>query len=219
MARLRLIVLSAGLLFAAGCGGEEDPIAIQPAPASLAQLTGPWQAQPLALDPVLRSRIEQACRTDMERQPGSVAAVIDVRGASVAVIRMVGPSAGMCDSLQIGQTGNVIGAGGGWTAGEAEPLGAIDPTRLADAQYGSIGGGDLKVQGFSVVGRAGDAIASVVIEPAGVPPILATLENGWFAGWWPAVVPPNQIGDPALAQKAVVRAYDAAGALLDEASP
>ena len=32
-------------------------------------------------------------------------------------------------------------------------------------------------------------------------------------------VPPNQIGDPALAQKAVVRAYDAAGALLDEASP
>ena len=90
---------------------------------------------------------------------------------------------------------------------------------MADAQYGAIGGGDLRVQGFSVVGRAGDAIASVVIEPEGVPAILATLENGWFAGWWPAVVPPNQVGDPARAHKAVVRGYDAAGALLDETSP
>jgi hypothetical protein len=219
VARLWFVVLAAGLLFPGGCGGEDAAIAIQPAPASLAQLTGPWQPQPFALDPMLRGRIEQACRADMERKPGSVAALVDVRGASVAVVRMVGPSAGMCDSLQISEIGNVIGAGGGWAGRDAEPLPAIDPTRLADAQYGSIGGGDLKVQGFSVVGRAGDAIAAVVIEPEGVPPILATLENGWFAGWWPAIVPPNQVADPALAQEVVVRAYDPAGALLDETSP
>jgi hypothetical protein len=173
----------------------------------------------LALDPVLRSKIEQTCRTDMERQPGSVAALVDVRGASVAVVRMVGPSAGMCDALQITEIGNVQGAGGGWTAGDPELLRPIGTTELADAQHGLIGGGDLNVVGYSVVGRAGDDIASVVIEPDGVPPISATLENGWFAGWWPANVPPNQLGNLPPAQKAVVRAYDAAGTLVDEVQP
>ena len=57
-----------------------------------------------------------------------------------------------------------------------------EATELAEAQIGSVGGGGLKVQGWSVIGRAGPGIRSVEIEPAGVPPILATLENGWFAG-------------------------------------
>jgi hypothetical protein len=132
---------------------------------------------------------------------------------------MVGPSAGMCDSLLISDIGNVWGAGGGWTAGDAEFLPAIGPAELADARYGSIGGGDLKVQGYSVVGRAGADIAAVTIEPEGVPPILATLENGWFAGWWPSIVPPNELGNLPPAQEAVVRAYDAARTLLDEVRP
>lgn len=220
MARVRLVVLATAVLFVAACGGPDDPLAIAPGPASLAQLTGPWRAQPLALDPVLRGKIEQTCRTDMERQPGSVAALVDVRGASVAVVRMVGPSAGMCDSLLISDFGNVQGAGGGWTAGDAELLPAIGPGELAEVEYGSIGGGDLKVQGYSVVGRAGNDIASVVIEPDGVPPILATLESGFFAGWWPSNVPPNELGrNMPPAQKAVVRAYDAVGTLLDEVQP
>lgn len=219
MARVPRIVLAAGLLFAAACGGEDAPVAFAPAPASLAQLTGPWQAQPFALDPVLRSRVEQTCRTDMERQPGSVAALVDVRGAGVAVVRMVGPGAGMCDALQIQPTGDVIGAGGGWTAGNVEQLPAIGLAELADAQYGAIGGGELKVQGWSVIGRAGPEIASVIIEPDGVPPIVATLENGFFAGWWPANVPLDQLGNQALAPRVVIRGYDAAGTLLDEAQP
>ena len=219
MARVWFVVLAAGLLLAAACGGEDAAVALQPAPASLVQLTGPWQAQPFALDPVLRSRIEQTCRRDMERRPESVAALVDVRGASVAVVRMVGPGAGTCDALHILQSGEVIGAGGGWTAGDAEQLPAIGHAELADAQVGSVGGGELRVQGFSVIGRAGGQIASVVIEPDGVPPILATLENGWFAGWWPAVVPQNQLGNPDRTATVVIRGYDAAGALLDEIQP
>jgi hypothetical protein len=216
MARVRLSVLAAGLLLVAACGGEAPPAAIQPGPASLVQLTGPWQAEPFALDPVLRSRVEQTCRRDMERRPESVAALVDVRGASVAIVRMVGPGAGMCDALQVLPSGEVTGAGGGWTAGDAEQLPAIGVAELADPQVGSVGGGELKVQGFSVVGRAGGQIAAVVIEPAGIPPILATLENGWFAGWWPTIMPPNQQGNPDLAPNVLVRGYDAAGALLDE---
>lgn len=219
MARMRLVAFAAGLLFAAACGGEDAAVVFAPAPASLAQLTGPWQAQPFALDPALRSRVEQVCRTDMERRPGSVAALVDVRGAGVAVVRMVGPGAGMCDSLQIGAGGDVAGAGGGWTAGDVERLPAIGLTELADAQYSSIGGGNLKVQGWSVIGRAGPEVASVIIEPDGVPPIVATVENGFFAGWWPANVPLDQLGNQALAPNVVVRGYDAAGTLLDEVQP
>ena len=99
---------------------------------------------------------------------------------------------------------------------QLEPIGA---TELAEAQVGSIGGGGLKVQGWSVTGRSGPGIASVEIEPAGVPPILATLENGWFAGWWPSNVPPGQFGDRGPPPDVVVRGYDAAGALLDEVRP
>ena len=73
--------------------------------------------------------------------------------------------------------------------------------------------------GWSVIGRAGADIASVEIEPAGAPAILATLENGWFAGWWPANVPLDRLGDPALAPDVVIRGYHTAGALLAEVRP
>ena len=219
MARVLLAILAVGLLFAAACGGEDAPEALPSAPASLLQLTGPWQPRPFVLDPALRSRVEQACRRDMERGPGNTAALVDVRGGGVAVVRMVGQGAGRCDALEITPAGQINGAGGGDTAGGVEQLAPIGATELADAQIGSIGGGSLKVQGWSVIGRAGSGIASVEIEPAGAPAVLATLENGWFAGWWPAIVPPDRLGDPALAPAVIVRGYDAAGTLLAEVRP
>jgi hypothetical protein len=220
MARVPLTILATGVLLAAACGGEDSAVAILPrAPAPIAQLIGPWQPQPFVLDLALRGRVEQTCRRDMERGPNSVAALVDVRGGGVAVVRMVGEDAGTCDALEITGTGQINGAGGGWRADGVEQLGPIGATELADAQVGSVGGGSLKVQGWSVIGRAGADIASVVVEPAGVPPILATMENGWFAGWWPANLPPDRQGDPALAPAVVVRGYDAAGTLLAEVRP
>jgi hypothetical protein len=215
MIRVRLAVLAAGLLFAVACGGEDAPAFLQPAPASLEQLTGPWQAQPYALDPLLRRRVEDTCRTDMERAAESVAAVVDARGEGVAVVRMVGPGAGACDALQIGDGGRVNGAGGGWRVDGLEQLAALPMSELADVQIGQVGGGELRVEGWSVMGRAGPQIASVVIEPAGLPQILATLENGWFAGWWPTNIN-DQRGAPAPQPDVVVRGYDAAGTLLHE---
>jgi hypothetical protein len=155
----------------------------------------------------------------MERGPGSVAAIVDVRGGAVAVVRMVGQGAGTCDALEITAAGRINGAGGGWTANGVEQLAPIGATELAEAQVGSVGGGDLKVEGWSVIGRAGPGIASVEIEPAGVPPILATLENGWYAGWWPANKPPGLDRNPDQGVDVVVRGYDAAGALLDDVRP
>jgi hypothetical protein len=219
MARVPLAILIVGLLLAAACGGEDTPFAPGQAPASLQQLMGSWQPQPFVLEPALRSRVEQTCRSDMERGPGSVAALVDVRGGAVAVVRMVGQGAGMCDALEITAAGQITGAGGGWMQDGVEQLAPIEATELAEAQVGSVGGGNLKVQGWSVIGRAGPGITSVEIEPVGVPPILATLENGWFAGWWPSNVPPGVDGNPDLGVAVVVRGYDAAGTLLDEVRP
>ena len=219
MARVPLAILAVGLLVIGACGGEDAPVAQQPGPASLLQLTGPWQRQPFVLDPALRSTVEQTCRRDMERGPGNVAAVVDVRGAGVAVVRMTGQGAGTCDALEITVAGQINGAGGGWTAGGVEQLAPINATELTDAQVGSVGGGSLKVQGWSVIGRAGPAITSVEIEPAGVPPILATTEDGWFAGWWPANVPQGRLGAPPPEPDIVVRGYDGAGTLLAEVRP
>jgi hypothetical protein len=220
MLRVSLAILATSVLLAAACGGQDSAVAILPqAPASIAQLIGPWQPQPFVLDPALRSRVEQTCRRDMERGPNSVAALVDVRGGGVAVVRMIGADAGACEALEITAAGQINGAGGGWRADGVEQLAPIGATELANAQVGSVGGGSLKVQGWSVIGRAGPDIASVEVEPVGVPPILATLENGWFAGWWPANVPPDRRGDPAFAPDVVVRGYDAAGALLTEIRP
>jgi len=217
MARVPLAILAVGLALAA-CGGEGVPAALPPGPASVQQLIGPWQPQPFVLDSVLRATIEQTCRTDMGRDPGSAAAVIDARGEGVAVLRMVGPSAGACDALQISASGQVAGAGGGWTAGGVEQLVPVAADELSEIQSGQVGGGELKTEGWSVMGRAGQQVAAVVIEPAGVPPILATLENGWFAGWWPATIN-DQLAAPPPQPDVVVRGYDAAGMLLDEVRP
>ena len=220
MLRVSLAILATSVLLAAACGGDDSAVGILPqAPAPIAQLIGPWQPQPFVLDPALRSRIEQTCRRDMERGPNSVAALVDVRGGGVAVVRMIGADAGTCEALEITAAGQINGAGGGWRADGVEQLAPIGASELSDAQVGSVGGGSLEVQGWSVIGRAGPDIASVEVEPVGVPAILATLENGWFAGWWPANVPPDRLGDPALAPDVVVRGYDRAGTLLSEVRP
>jgi len=220
MARVPLAILAIGVLLAAACGGEASPADGVPpqAPASIAQLIGPWQPRPFGLEPAMRSRVEQACRRDMWLGPATVAALVDVRGGGVTVVRMVGQGAGKCDALEIEAGGGITGAGGGWSS-NGEQLAPIEATKLAEAEFGSVGGGNLRVRGWSVIGRAGPGITSVEIEPVDGPAVLATLENGWFAGWWPSNLPPDGLGGPAPQPDVVVRGFDAAGTLLDEVRP
>ena len=211
------IVTAVGV-FVAACGG--DSALLGPAIATGQDVAGPWRPAPLVLDPTLRDRIALTCRRDMERKPTSVVAVIDARGLEVAVVRMTGDSAGTCDALQISAAGQVNGAGGGWTQDGVEQLDAIGEEEIKGVELGNVGGGDLKAQGWSVMGRAGAAIASVVIETPGQPQILASLENGWFAAWWPAVIPNLGRGQGAPPQpEYIVRGFDAAGTLLAEYKP
>lgn len=184
--------------------------------ASLAELIGPWRQQPLALDLVMADRIAEACARDMTMPVGVPAQVIDVRGAGVAIVRLSGPAGAMgCDALQITEAGDVVGAGGGWSMSQAEVLPAIGLTEFADIQRSTIMGGDLRVTGWSVVGRAGAGIAAVTVAEAGGPVVVATLQNGWFAAWWPA--PAAAVGNGGGRQPpALLRGFDSFGNQLVE---
>ena len=219
MARVPLAVLAVGLLLVAACGGEDIPVALQAGPASVLQLTGPWQQRPFVLDPALRGSIEQACRSDMERGPGSVAAIVDVRGKAVAVVRMTGQGAGTCDSLEITPGGQVNGAGSGEMAGGLEQLLPIEATEIADARIGTVGGGSLTVQGWSVIGRAGSDIASVEIAPVGGPRFLLRSRTAGSPGGGPQTCRRPTLEIQTTAPDVVVRGYDAAGTMLAEVRP
>jgi hypothetical protein len=185
-------------------------------PAILADLVGPWRREPVGLLEVTARRIGEACSRDMGGPPGVPLQLIDVRGAGVAIVRLSGPTAAIgCDALQITPTGDILGAGGGWSTDQAEVLPAIGPTELADIQRSTITGGDLHVAGWSVVGRAGAGIAAVTVAKAGGPVVVATLQNGWFAAWWPA--PAAAVADGGGIQPAVLlRGFDSFGNQLVE---
>ena len=134
----------------------------------------------------MADRIADHCARDMEGPPGVPPQIIDVRGAGVAMVRLSGPTSTVgCDALHITANGSVEGAGGGWRSGEAERLPAIGATEIAVIEGSMVGGGHLEVEGWSVLGRVGNGIVAVTIEPAGHPVVVATVRDGWFAAWWP----------------------------------
>jgi hypothetical protein len=73
-----------------------------------------------------------------------------------------------------------------------------------------VDGGSLTVEGWSVVGRVGAGIASVTVEPVGHLVVVATVQNGWFAAWWPAR-PGESVGDGRETPPIRIRAFGALG--------
>jgi hypothetical protein len=217
MANLRRLAAVAvvAVLGTTGCSGDAAParelIQIQ-RPATLQDLVGPWQAAPFALDPAFRATVAATCRRDIEFGVGSVPSVMDARGAGVVTVRMTGPESGSCDALEIAGNGQVSGAGGGWRGGKTDAK-ALEPGQLSAIETQSVEGGNLKVQGWSVYGRAGPGIAAVRVETVTGVVVTATLEGGWFAAWWPQPLDPMR--DPAR-QSFALRAYDMGGVLVDE---
>ena len=115
--------------------------------------------------------------------------------------------------------GELTGAGGGWSGPGPERLPLAQPGRLQDVETQMVGGGDLRIAGWSAYGRVGPGVSTVVVQPEGLPMAIATLENGWFSAWWPVEVrDPNAIqgGEPDHFVPVVIRAYDELGNLLDE---
>lgn len=186
-------------------------MAVPNEPATLAELIGEWQPVPLFLDPVTRSRIEAACLQDMRAPQGNRATVIDVRGGRVATLRFFGMSSVDCNAIEIRADGTLMGAGAG-VSGGPEPARQAEGGNIGRVEPLTVFGGTLDVQGWGVRGPVGPEIARVEISAQDVPTVVATLENGWFAAWWPA-----RPGDPRpeRGQRAphTIRGYDAAGVL------
>ena len=216
MKRRVLATLLAAVLSVVACGDGEvinPPVRF----ATLAELTGPWRATPLFLDPALRARVADVCRREIELPPGAVPAVIDARGKGVVTVRMTGPIEASCDALEIpADGGGMMGAGGGWQR-NPERLPAVPDTELTQLTRGRIAGGGLTVEGWSVNGRAGAAIAVVQLTIADGHVVRATLENGWFSAWWPAIIPEEREVPPPFPQ-VVIRGFDGTGVLRDSAT-
>jgi hypothetical protein len=208
------VLAIAGLV--AACADDNADVPIGRPPATLAELTGAWQAAPLRLDPLMWGTIENACRRDIEFPAGAHALHIDARGGGVAIVRMTGAQSGTCYALQITATGQVNGAGPGARSEAAEHWVIPAGTTLGPVEQQTVEGGDLKVTGRSVQGPAGAGIQTVIVQPLGQPQIAATVMNGWFSAWWPVALPQNQQGVPPAPGPVRIQGFDANGELVNE---
>ena len=216
MSRLLVAVATVLAVAVAACANDQPVLPVDPPPATLAQLTGPWQAAPMRLDPVIWGTIENACRRDIEFPAGAHAMHVDVRGGGVAIVRMTGAQSGTCYALQIMADGHVNGAGPGARSDARERWVVPAGTTLGPIEQQTVEGGELKVTGTSVQGPVGAGIQTVIVQPLGQPQIAATVMNGWFSAWWPVALPQNQQGAPPPAAPIRIQGFDANGQLVNE---
>jgi hypothetical protein len=217
-----IATLATVALALAACGSSaaethesSDALPEQRAPAipaaqlgTIQALLGPWQAVPLRLDAGFRARAIATCARDMDAKPGMQFTTIDARGEGVAIVRLQGIGHALCNALQIEPSGELTGAGSGESSTTDNPP-VLGEFEVADVALSSVEGGALEVQGWSVQGRVGPGIRFVTVQAAGAPIMLATVENGWFAAWWPANLPPEPREAPGQLPHFLVRGYDA----------
>jgi hypothetical protein len=196
-------------LVAASCGEAE----IVPLP--IHDLSEPWQAQPFAIDQAIVIAAEQECRDGNVgiAPPGAQLVLVDARGGNRLTLVFVGATAnGQC-FLKRDPAGRFT-PDGGEGEGRSEPWPVLGPNEVTSNGVGS-GDGPPDANGAitatsHILGQAGAGVASAeVVLPSGMT-ILASLNRGWFAAWWPG----------ADSNAAVtVRGYDAGGRLVGSSSP
>jgi hypothetical protein len=174
----------------------------------------------LLLDSAFVGRLVEVCAETLQIAPGRVA-IADARGLGVATLRMTGKGVGGCNMIEITETGEVLGSGAGWSQEAPETIVPLRGNALGGFETQTVEGHGLQGTGWSIYGRAGDAIAAVQVVPAGRDPVSATLANGWFAAWWPAAAtdPSPDVGAGILIPPFVVRGLDGAGNLVNEVRP
>jgi hypothetical protein len=209
------------VLLAAACAGEAPSDAAAPdlragGPATLADLVGPWQREPLDIDAGVRAAADRACRADPEFPPGVQLAAIDARGGGRLMTIYAGPGGTMaeCSYVEVAADGSVTGSLSGWGTSGVAPLA---PGRLAAHGGGGFTDGPVAVQ--YVIGRVGAGTARVVVDVEGLGPVRASLGNGWYLAWWETGKPPdpNGPGPHVPTRRYTVTAYDGSGQATDQA--
>lgn len=168
-----------------GCGWDVVP-------ATDDELSAPWRPMPMLVAPEMRAEFDAACLADQAMPDGLSMVVMDARGEGRLVI-------GYADA-------DADADAGGSEAWLQATIGAEPPSKcqmMSTSQAGllPLGERELRVTNnpsigdhdgwWSVIaGQAGADIAQVVAEVPGSPRIVATLNDGWFALWWPQEAQP-----------------------------
>lgn len=162
-------------VLATACAPLPPPI------ASLDDLRGPWREMPYTLDPAVTEDALRRCSIAFPDLGLQTTAVVDGRGGGLLHGLFIGRGGELTECPNL-----VVSADGGLGLREG---GVVRPAPdLSDAGdiavISSRSGRDTWAEGSFVFGRAGESVASVVVESAGKR-IVATLSDGWFAASWP----------------------------------
>jgi hypothetical protein len=153
---------------------------------TLDEVLGPWRPNPIALDRFLERKIVDRCRrvphpVSGRQMPPAEGTVVDARGEGVAFVGFTfanGRNAG-CLELTVDPRGETRDPAGAWVTDVPPP--APPAGELEVMNHGHLS----SAPGWYVLGRVGDAIGRVVIEPEGGSVVAATVGHGLFLAWWP----------------------------------
>lgn len=157
-----------------------------PATGSTEELVGAWQATPIPLDPALISELDAKCVAIDFMAPGQSLAVIDARGDGRVLLGYAGGGYSATCEGTVHPDGSTSAQNIQTTVGDPPDPAPLAATELrTDYVYGSPFGATQDVW-QAHIGQAGPGIDQVLVEVPGHPsPVVASLDNGWFAVWWP----------------------------------
>jgi hypothetical protein len=197
-----LVTLALAVVVAGGC----DDTAEQTVPP-IHDLGEPWQAVPFVVDPTIVARAERVCRdADVLPDKAEQLVLADARGGNFVFLMFAnGFNDGQC-SVERQADGVFINQGGGGSFG-GNLRAVVPPNGLEFAGSGSESvprapGQPNELRSYAT-GRVGAGIAVVEVVLTDGSSLQATVDNGWFAAWWPTA-----------AEVKVVRGHDRGGSVI-----
>jgi hypothetical protein len=197
-------VLVASLLLAACGESNRDPI---PVVAGVAELTGPYQAEPFqAFDPALVGLLRDACLDlppdEARPEQGLQAVLVDGRGGGRFMLFMAAPNGvtdciGRLDARGVPSIDGVHSGNGG--------AGVLGPHEVLPGSNGSNSGPGAWSW---AVGEVGPEFGGVLLEFGDGTSVAASVGGLRYAAWWPGAQKVDRI-----------LAYDRTGDLVADTPP
>jgi len=163
-----------------------------------------WSPTPTLAQGSMRAELAAACQKWMNTD--SVPVLIEQRGTSNLTV--LADSSECLNAQGVGGMRGTLTSGGQGTMPDEAP-GADEVQVINSGALSGIGSApdaighvDLVAGYMGVIGRTGSNVLSIVVHTPGQPDITASMENGWFAAWWPSLQQPA-----ALTVNAVTGSY------------
>ncbi len=159
-------------------------------PATFEELAGEWRATPLILSDAVLQEIDEQCLRQLEflapTMTGVTRVVADARGEGKVhlIYAREDRHHAWCEAIVTAE-GHIEAAVYSHTM-PPEPIPAVEATELEYWGGANSPGSALPEDRWnSVLGEAGTGIHQVIAEVEGLPPIVASLGDGWFSFWYP----------------------------------